>query len=420
MILNDRQFRITSKTVRDFTEALKVEIENKETPEWLHEANVNAIRSQIDDLQSQIKEYELLKSGQKKFSTVSDLQNLPLTMIQARIAQNLTQADLAFKIGLSEQQIQRYESSGYKGASLSRLIEITKALGIQFQESWSNNNQTEGDMILVWQDFKSLDWRKFPLKEMIRRKWLEITESVNSITAVQDFFLNSVGQQYATALYRKKYHGKHAPDEYSLLAWQARVIYKAKQEFENKSVVNYEKRDDWLSQLVSLSLESDSLVKVKDLLLQHGIILIIEEHLPGTYLDGAAMKLDSGNPVIALTLRYDRLDHFWFVLFHELAHVFLHIDSLLGMDYFDESDSGVEDSIEKEADKYAMDTLISEQSWKTCISRFLPSDTSVISDATRLGIHPSIIAGRIRKEKKNYTLFNSLIGLNTVRKQFGV
>ncbi len=420
MILNDRQFRITSKTVRDFTEALKVEIQNKETPDWLHETNVNAIRSQIDDLQSQIKEYELLKSGKKKFSTVSDLQNLPLTMIQARIAQNLTQADLASKIGLSEQQIQRYESSGYKGASLSRLIEITKALGIQFQESWSNNNQTEGNMILVWQDFKSLDWKKFPLKEMLRRKWLEITESVNSITAVQDYFLNSVGQQYATALHRKKYHGKHTPDEYSLLAWQARVIYKAKQELENESVGDYEKRDDWLSQLVSLSIEADSLVKVQDLLLQHGIILIIEEHLPGTYLDGAAMKLDSGNPVIALTLRYDRLDHFWFVLFHELAHIFLHVDSLLGMDYFDESDDGIEDSIEKEADKYAMDTLISEQSWKTCISRFLPSETSVISDANRLGIHPSIIAGRIRKEKNNYTLLNSLIGLNTVRKQFGV
>lgn len=420
MILNDRQYKITTKTVRDLTEALATELDDKETAEWLHSAHVDAIQSQIDELKSEIKEYELLKSGCKAVSTISDLQNLPLSMIQARIAQGMTQADLAGRIGLNEQQIQRYESSGYKGASLSRLIEITKVLGIIFQESWSTGSESEGDMILVWQNFNALDWKKFPLKEMIRRKWIELSETVNSVSAIQNFFMQSIGQQYATALHRKKYHGKHKPDEYSLLAWQARIIYKAKQELEKGNVTEFAKQDNWLSELRSLTLQEESLMEVKDLLLKHGIILIIEEHLPGTYLDGATIKLESGHTVVALTLRYDRLDHFWFVLFHELAHVYLHLDSLIGMDYFDEAEDGVEDSIEKEADKYALDSLISENDWKTCVSRFMPSEASVKSDATRLGIHPSIVAGRIRKEKNNYTLLNNLLGLNTVRKQFGV
>ena len=56
-----------------------------------------------------------------------------------------------------------------------------------------------------------------------------------------------------------------------------------------------------------------------------GIPLVVEPHLPQTYLDGAAFLLPAGRPVIGLTLRYDRLDNFWFVLFHELAHVVKHL-----------------------------------------------------------------------------------------------
>ena len=54
---------------------------------------------------------------------------------------------------------------------------------------------------------------------------------------------------------------------------------------------------------------------------RHGIPLVIERHLPRTYLDGAALRLGDGRPVVALTLRYDRIDSFWFCLLHELAHV---------------------------------------------------------------------------------------------------
>jgi len=56
-------------------------------------------------------------------------------------------------------------------------------------------------------------------------------------------------------------------------------------------------------------------------LARHGIVLVIAPHLTNTYLDGAAMRLDDGAPVIGLSVRYDRLDNFWFCLLHELAHV---------------------------------------------------------------------------------------------------
>ena len=127
---------------------------------------------------------------------------------------------------------------------------------------------------------------------------------------------------------------------------------------------------------------------------------------------------DADRPVIGLTLRYDRLDNFWFVLFHELGHVFLHLFNGLRFDFFDDESASDSDSVEAEADKFALDALIPETLWEQCLSRFALSEESVKIDAENLGIEPSIIAGRIRKELNNYTILNELVGQGRVRGQF--
>jgi HTH-type transcriptional regulator/antitoxin HigA len=83
-----------------------------------------------------------------------------------------------------------------------------------------------------------------------------------------------------------------------------------------------------------------------------GITLVTVPHFKGTYLDGAAI-LDNGRPIVALTLRHDRLDNFWFVLTHELAHVAKHLDEAhpLFTDNLDSPDE--QDRVEREADEMA-------------------------------------------------------------------
>jgi HTH-type transcriptional regulator / antitoxin HigA len=130
------------------------------------------------------------------------------------------------------------------------------------------------------------------------------------------------------------------------------------------------------------------------------------------------MLSPTGHPVVALTLRYDRLDNFWFVLFHELGHVFLHLFSPLRLDFFDEEDGNDSDGVEAEADKFALDHLISDVDWKQCLSRFALTEAAVLIDAKKLNVDPSIIAGRIRRERNNYRLLNDLVGFGTVRPQF--
>jgi HTH-type transcriptional regulator/antitoxin HigA len=70
-----------------------------------------------------------------------------------------------------------------------------------------------------------------------------------------------------------------------------------------------------------LSVLPDWSTRVRDTLAKLGVILITLEHLPGTFVDGAAICRGDGVPVIALTLRHDRVDNFWFTLLHEIAHV---------------------------------------------------------------------------------------------------
>jgi len=418
MIYNERQYKITAKQMKNIKEALD-SLDVLSEPVWLAKAQMEALESQISDLQSQITEYNLIKQGKIRYTDCSDLSSLPKILIRARIAKGYSQKDLAGKLGMTMQQIQRYEASYYMGASLSKLIEISKILEISISEIWGGENNS-GNSLFSWDNDSYIDWAKFPVKEMIKRGWAILKEKQTSVQLAKEYFAKAAGSEYVSTFHRKKFHGENKPNEYALLAWQARILEKARSEYDKKMITKFKLNDSWIKELVSLSVYDDAPIRAKKLLAHKGITLIIEKHLQGTYLDGAAMLLETGNPIIALTLRHDRLDNFWFVLLHELGHVFLHLFDSLNMDFFDEAndESTITDDIEKEADIYALDALISEEEWNNCLSRFSLTKDAVEIDAKNIGIHPSILAGRIRRERSNYTIFQDLIGQGGVRALF--
>jgi HTH-type transcriptional regulator/antitoxin HigA len=419
MIYNERQYKITGKKIEDLTGSLE-SLETANQPEWLSKAQVDALQSQISELESQVVEYDLVKEGRIHFSECSDLTALPKVLIQSRIAKGFSQKELAETLGMTAQQIQRYEATNYMGASLSRLIEVSGVLEITITESWGGKGDASNDAVFVWQDLDAVDWGMFPVKEMIKKKWVDLEHRLSPLEAVKNYFTAAAGPQFATAMHRKKFHGGNKPNEYSLLAWQARILERAREECESGLVSEFEFDDSWLKDLVNLSCEEAAPIMAKELLASKGIVLVIEEHLLGTYLDGAAMLLETGNPVIGLTLRHDRLDNFWFVLFHELGHIFLHLFESLDLDFFDEEGGDGNDDIEREADNFSLNSLLPQDQWDLCLSRFNMTNDAVLADANTFNVHPSIVAGRIRKERNNYTLFNDLIGQGHVRRCFGV
>ena len=233
---------------------------------------------------------------------------------------------------------------------------------------------------------------------MIKRRWFKAPQNANPLEIVKEYVIDVVGPQLAATYHRKKMYGGSAPNEYALLAWQARILQRARDMAAHDGVSDFKQDDRWLSELAKLTRLSDGAQRSIRLLAENGIALVIERHLPGSYLDGAAMLDAADRPVIGLTLRYDRLDNFWFVLFHEIGHVFLHLSAGVRFDFFDEERVSPGHSIEADADRFALNTLIPAELWDQCLSRFALSEEAVRIDAATLDIHPSIIAGRIRKE----------------------
>jgi HTH-type transcriptional regulator/antitoxin HigA len=149
-----------------------------------------------------------------------------------------------------------------------------------------------------------------------------------------------------------------------------------------------------------------------------GISIIVEPHLSGTYLDGAAMLDQDGSPVIGLTLRFDRIDSFWFTLLHELAHVMKHL-SRPGDAFFDRlEDNEAVEAQELEANRIARDALVPRAAWRRSDILGAPSREKIADLARELKIHPAIIAGRLRRETKNYMAYSDLLGSHEVRKVF--
>ncbi len=138
MIKNERQYRVTQAQAKKFEEALAQFEGNLDKREEVHPllwtAQQDALQSQLSELREEIEEYEALKSGQHTVLELESLEELPLALIKARIAAGLSQKDLAVRLGIKEQQIQRYEDTEYGSASFTRLIEVSQALGIKVRE----------------------------------------------------------------------------------------------------------------------------------------------------------------------------------------------------------------------------------------------------------------------------------------------
>jgi DNA-binding XRE family transcriptional regulator len=134
-IKNGREYRITKAQAKKFEQALgqlpKERLIEKGVHPRLAKAQKDAMQSQLQSLRKQINEYERLRRRGGKALDVTSIEKLPQSLIRARIAAGLTQKELATRIGIKEQQVQRYEATNYASASLSRVLQVARILGQQ-------------------------------------------------------------------------------------------------------------------------------------------------------------------------------------------------------------------------------------------------------------------------------------------------
>jgi HTH-type transcriptional regulator/antitoxin HigA len=423
MITNERQYRITksqaerfSKALRDFNE---IELVKQKIDPVIIAAQRASMEQQLNELQAEITTYEKLRSGRVQRLFPSNIPEIGEKLIEARISQGLSQKTLADRLGMREQQVQRYEQERYLTANLNRVAEVAEALHLDLFAFLETRHDTLLDKIAPnLKGLTDFDPSKLPVQEMKKRGWLKNlnippTMQVADVDLAAAFVSQAFQGNFAHSLHKQHVRMGSQQDPYALLAWKARVLHKARHVRLQPSSKTVDAHI--IKQMVGLSAAPEGPAKAAEVLRAHGIVLVFERHLPSTHLDGAAMLLDQNTPVIGLTLRFDRLDNFWFVLLHEVGHIIRHRDRGLREGFFDEGEVASKDELEAEADEFANSAFIPNEVWKRSFVRFTRSSQEVHQFASQHRIGPAIVAGRIRRERGDYKVFTDLVGQGSVR-----
>lgn len=342
----------------------------------------------------------------------------PISAIQFRMEQEgLSNKDLIPYIGSSAKVSEVL--SGKRDLTLSMIRALNKHLGIPAEVLI----QEAGGVIP--EDDEGIDWARFPIAEMAKRKLVTAKGSVkdNVERLMRELFRRAGGfDAIPVPLFRKNDGARRNAkmDSYALMAWCTYVLAEANTAKPKTAYKRGTITPGFLREVAQLSASENGPLLAQAFLAKHGIALIIAPHLSNTYLDGAAMRLKDGTPVVGMTLRYDRLDNFWFCLLHELAHIGRHMEGDGETLFVDDLDlrSKDDDVREREADEWAEDALIPPKDWDDHPAQDAPTVGNAIALAQRVNVHPAIVAGRIRRKFSDYRKLTQLVGSGGVRKHF--
>lgn len=324
----------------------------------------------------------------------------PGTILSREVeARGWMQKDLARIIGRPQPPINEIVR-GVKQITPATALELSEAFGAT-AEFWMNL-ETNYRLHLAEQKKKdkkiarkSKLYSIAPVSEMITRGWIKAGWSFEDLEEKILAFLgiSSVDEcdRLVATLRPSTFH---EPESFAVAAWIKRSEHLAN----TQPVSEFEptKLELALPQILRLSADANEVEKIPALLLSLGVRFVIVPHLPRTRIDGA--MIPGPNPIIALTLRDDRLDNFWFTLMHEIAHVLAgHNTTRIDEEGFEAETS---DSLEVEANSMARDWLIDSLDYLRFVKIQSPdfSRSSIAELALSQRRHPSIVLGRLQRD----------------------
>ncbi len=318
--------------------------------------------------------------------------------------------------GLNQKDLTRYIGSASK---VSEVLNGKRPLSLPMIRRLHDGLGIPADVLIqepgaVLANDCNYDWGRFPIAELAKKGYFRgfrgaASDAREKAAQLMGGLLQRAGMSSdSLAFCRSTTHQRanKQMDAYALIAWQARVQEKAAAAEPEQDYIPGSVTPELLRDVACLSWSEQGPALVPEFLARHGIAFVVEPHLNKTYLDGAAMVDAQGRPVVALTLRFDRLDNFWFTLLHELSHVALHLDGERTSFFDDLSPAAKIDKVEAEADKLAREALIPGAVWRSAAARRSHDRADIHALARELNIHPAIIAGRIRYDTGNYALLS--------------
>jgi HTH-type transcriptional regulator / antitoxin HigA len=272
---------------------------------------------------------------------------------------------------------------------------------MNLENAWQLWNAKEQDEDVA---FRAKLFTLAPVNEMIRRGWIEGTNNVRVLESqVKRFFetddLGTITQLEIAA--RKS--GSYAETTPAQLAW----FYRARWLARSVASADFDRNEltDIIKTMRAQTMFPENISKIPSILANVGIRLILVEPLQKTRIDGAAFWVDK-KPVVALSLRFDRIDAFWHTLLHELVHIKngdkRSIDSdLVGDARGLEAGTRLPD-VEERTNVEACDLLIPADKLESFAFRTRPlySKKAIIRFAQSIGVHPGIVVGQLQHRKE--------------------
>ncbi len=250
-----------------------------------------------------------------------------------------------------------------------------------------------------------------PVKEMSKRGWIAVSDdpAVLEARVLRFFGTSSVAEEpqpFRHAARKASSYG--APLTRAQLAWLARAAQIAK----SMPIGRYStsKLDQAIENLKLLLEHPEEIRHVPRILGEAGIRFVVIEGLPSNKVDGAVLWIDE-NPTVVLSLRFDRIDNFWFVLFHELGHVRAG-DDLIDIDLTPSDQSSDRPEAEIAADRFAQDHLMPQSRLDNFVARVKPMYTQLQIEAfaRTLHVHPGLVIGQLHYRREiPYSSFRKAI-----------
>jgi HTH-type transcriptional regulator/antitoxin HigA len=323
-------------------------------------------------------------------------------------AREWTQRDLAYILGIPEQSVNQI-ILGKRGVS----PEMAKAMGDAFEVSpeFFANLQKAYDLSRAREPDPSVKRRarlqsSYPVREMIKRGWLEDTDAVMLELQMARFFevANCNDIPHIAHAAKKTHYDDVQPSQ---LAWLFRVRQIAK----SVAAPAYSESAlrDALGRFRYLTLDPEETRHVSRLLMECGVRFILVESLPGAKIDGVCFWLDKNSPVIGMSIRFDRIDNFWFVLRHEIEHVLRRhgrAREMIDVELEGER-AGVGPNVPEEervANAAAADFCVPSAEMESFIARKSPffSERDILGFARRIQVHPALVVGQIRNHLQRW------------------
>lgn len=334
----------------------------------------------------------------------------PGEFIQEEIdARGWTQRDLAYILDLDEPALNKlikgkYGISPDMAKALARAFDVDDDFFANLQKAYDIAHAREPDPAI---ERRARLQSVHPVREMIRRGWLQDVDTALMDAQLARFFRTNNNILDIRHAAKKTNFGEEATP--TQLAW----LYRVRQVAEPIRCGPYSRvaLQDGMHRLRTLMVEPEEIRHVPQLLEECGVRLVLVEGLPRGKIDGVCLWLNNESPVIGMSLRFDRIDNFWFVLRHGCEHILREHgrdQEIIDVDL--EQTDRVTSQEEKEANEAAAEFCVPQEKINSFIIRKSPlfSERDIVAFAKMMGVHPGIVIGQLQKKTGRWELLKRL------------